>query len=399
MSTTESFSWGAESLSRGAPEPHTRTDPRRPSLLGARMAATIIDGLVLIVPVFAVAWLLSLAFPHHGFFFSKSTAPGANPGSTTTHYKLPLPGWLVVSAVSLSYFFLGEAIKGQTIGKRAMRLRVRSASGGHAGINAISARTVLRLIDALPFLYLIGALVALLSGSRRRRIGDWFGGTVVVHDSDGANDPPRPPCRRVAIYPLGWLAAVLVATFALGLGRAAGEDEAAIALVQSYVKAREHGNASLACSMLTREQQRELAALQSSDYANATPGLCPAYILGTDSSSHLLNPALAEVAAAPLTSQYMALGAVVVRSQYPPMELIAVSEAGQLKLDMRGVERLAFLKQCAATGQLGASVCACTFAWIRAQEMVPERGVTAAIIRAIVQDRARCQRNPTALPD
>jgi uncharacterized RDD family membrane protein YckC len=362
------------------------------------MAAVIIDGLVLIIPVFAVAWVLSLAFPHHGFFFSKSAAFAPTPGSTTTHYKLASPGLLVVSVLSLSYFYLCEALRGQTIGKRAMGLRVRSASGGPPGINAISARTVLRIIDALPFFYLVGALVALLSGPRRRRIGDWAGGTVVVHDLDAAEDPPKRGWG-VAAYPVGWLFAVLFAVFALGLGRAVGEGEAAIALVQSYVKAREQGNASLACSLLTHEQQRELAALQSNNYANATRGLCPAYILGNDPSSHLLNPQLAEAATAPLATEYTPLGAVVVRLQYPPRELIAVHEDGQLKLDMRGVERLGFLRECSAAGRLSPSECDCTFAWMRVQEMVPERGINAVILRAIVQDRMRCQANPTALPD
>jgi uncharacterized RDD family membrane protein YckC len=191
------------------------------------MAALIIDGLVLVVPVFAVAWMLSVAFPYHGFFFSKSGVSVSGTGATTSDYKLGLPGFLVVSALSLSYFFLFEALRGQTIGKRAMGLRVRSASGGRAGLNAISARTVLRLVDALPFFYLVGTLVALLSGSRRRRIGDWAGGTVVLRGDPVTDGLPRRASWRVAFYPAVWLFAVLFATFALGLGDAAGEREQA----------------------------------------------------------------------------------------------------------------------------------------------------------------------------
>jgi uncharacterized RDD family membrane protein YckC len=359
------------------------------------MAAVIIDGLVLLVPVFAIAWILSLLFPHHGFFFSKGAV--ATTGSATIGYTLGLPGLLVVAALSLSYFYLGESVRGKTVGKHAMRLHVRSASGGQAGINAISARTVLRLIDALPFFYLVGALVAILTGSRRRRIGDWIGGTVVEHEGEAAEASPHRVGWQVAIYPIGWLTAVLVAVFALGLGNAAGQQEAAIGLVHSYVAAREHGDASLACAMLTREQQRELVSLQSNDRANATASLCPAYVLRNDPSSHLLNPTLPEVASAPLASRYVSLGAVVVRSENPPMELIAVPEKGELKLDMRGVERLGFLRECTATGALNSSVCDCIFAWMRAQEAVPERGVDSTILRAIREDRLRCQSN-AALP-
>ncbi len=86
------------------------------------------------------------------------------------------------------------------------------------------------------------------------------------------------------------------------------------------------------------------------------------------------------------------------RSTEPPMELIAVRENGQLKLDMRGAEKLGFLRQCNAAGSLSAAGCRCTFAWMRAQEMVPEPNVTPTILRAVAQDSSRCRRSPDALP-
>jgi uncharacterized RDD family membrane protein YckC len=231
MSTNDAFSWGADTHSRidSGHQDRVERASRRTSLLGARLAAVIIDGLVLLVPVLAVAWALSLAFPHHGFFFSKDAVSVSSSGARTANYHLALPGFLVISAVSLSYFFLYEALRGQTIGKRAMRLRVCSASGGRAGLNSISARTVLRLIDALPFLYLLGTLVALFSGSRRRRIGDWAAGTVVVHEEDAPGNVSRRLSLRVALYPALWVLAVLFSIFALGLGKAAGQREQAFA--------------------------------------------------------------------------------------------------------------------------------------------------------------------------
>lgn len=82
------------------------------------------------MPLFAIDLALSLVFPHRGFFFSGAT--------------MRAPGWLVFGVLSLSYFFVCEARSGQTIGKRRRGRRVRSASGGRAGINAVSARNVLR---------------------------------------------------------------------------------------------------------------------------------------------------------------------------------------------------------------------------------------------------------------
>jgi uncharacterized RDD family membrane protein YckC len=398
MSTTESsFSWGAETFGRGDRAPgRTRNSTPRQSLLGARMAALIIDGIVLIVPLLAIAFLLSLAFPHHGFFLAKSgtstaTTVSGSSNATRYTYTLPLPGVLLVTALSLSYFFLCEALRGQTVGKRAMGLRVRSASGGPAGLNATSARTVLRLIDGIGF-YLVGTLVALVTGARRRRIGDWAGGTVVVRDDGVMDHRPHWAPWRAALFPAMWLLAVLLAVFALGLGTAVGEREQAVALVRSYAKAREQGEAELACSMLTGAQQREVVAIESSDYPDARASSCPASILRDEPDSHLLNPALGQMSASALSTAYSPLGAVVVYSpRYPTLHLIAVVEGGQLKLDMRGLEKLEFVGSCSALGRVSPSVCSCTFDLARAQDALPEGSLTRLEIETLAADEARCQ--------
>lgn len=385
MSTSESsFSWGADTFARGSRLRKRRTS-RDQSLLGARMAALMIDGLVLIAPLLAIDFALAQAFPHHGFGISTRQA------SSGAGYTLGLPGLLIVSAVSLAYFFLCEALYGRTLGKRAMGLHVRSAAGGSASLNAVSARTVLRLIDGLAF-YLVGAMVAILSGSRRRRIGDLLGGTVVVREEDIAGDPPRSAPFRAFAYPTIWLVAVLLAVFALGLGKAAGVDEEAVALTHSYVDAREQGNAALACSMLSREQQRELVALQSHSYSRARASRCPVYILKTNSHSHLLNPSLPTMLTAPVRPTYSSLGAVLVRSTaYPSMVLVAVLEGSQLKLDMRGFQKVGFMKGCTSTGRLTEATCGCAFTLLRSQGLVPEAQLTSREVRALRMDEVRCR--------
>src|SRR3954453_3636632 len=69
---------------------------------------------------------------------------------------------------TLAYFFLCEALWGQTLGKRAMGLRVLMRDGRPATASAVSARTLLRLIDDGP----IGLVVMVASGRRRQRLGD-----------------------------------------------------------------------------------------------------------------------------------------------------------------------------------------------------------------------------------
>ena len=387
MSTTDpSFTWGADTAGRlERTRRRSRGTTRTRGILRLRMEAIIIDGLLTLVPILAITYLFSLAFPHDGFFIVKSSSGRAG-------LTMGTPGLLMTTALSLGYFFGTEALFGRTIGKRKVGLRVRSASGGPAGLNAISARTVLRLLDGLGF-YLLGALVCLLTGSRRRRIGDWAGGTVVVRDDGSLGRPTRRAWWRVVAYPTMWLAAVLVGVFALGLGTAAGESEGALALVQSYLKARQQGNAHLACSMLTRAQQQELVALQGGGYAGASASRCPAYILSSVRDSHLLNPALSELAGLPLATSYSPLGAVVVYSpELRGLELTVVSEDGHLKLDVRGLERLEFIRACSSTSLKSSTECTCIFDSARAQGSLPDGPPTARVVSALRNDAARCRR-------
>ncbi|MBA3808495.1 MAG: RDD family protein [Solirubrobacterales bacterium] len=389
MSAEESsFSWGADTFARsGARVPRSR-DSGHSSLMGARMAAVLIDGVVVLVPALAIAYLLSLAFPHHGLFISDSgAAPRSSPG---VHFVLPAPALLLITALSLGYFFVCEAVWEQTLGKRVMHLRVRSAAGAAAGLNAISARTVLRLIDGLGF-YLVGFLIALLTG---RRLGDWAGRTVVVRDED-AFSAPRREAWRVALYPASWLVAVLVAVFALGMGAAVGESEQAIALVRGYVAAREGGDAVLACSMLTKAQQQELVAIEGGSYAEAAASRCPEYILRSDPASHLLNPGLAALGDSTLRARYSPLGALAVYSpQDPGLELIAIPENGRMRLDMRGFEKVEFVSGCTNAGRLTAGECACTFDTARAEAPFPDRGLTSGDRSLLLEDALACRRRP-----
>ena len=126
--------------------------------------------------------------------------------------------WLVFIALQLGYFHLCESLSGQTIGKHLFDLRVvRKADAGPASAAAISGRTVLRLLDALPFAYLIGLATMLLSGQRRQRLGDLAAGTVVTR----ASARPYTPARRSALqagYPGIWLAAAVAVVLIVGHG-------------------------------------------------------------------------------------------------------------------------------------------------------------------------------------
>ena len=84
-------------------------------------------------------------------------------------------------AVSIGYGVFTEwAWRGQTLGKRIMRLRVMDAQGLRLQFNQILMRNLLRFADLLPGCYLVGG-VAMFVSRRAQRLGDLAANTVVVH--------------------------------------------------------------------------------------------------------------------------------------------------------------------------------------------------------------------------
>ncbi len=94
--------------------------------------------------------------------------------------------------LTFAYFFGTELAWAQTLGKRVMKIRVVREDGGklHAGPAAI--RNLVRFIDALPVLYVVGGIAVFATGQRRARLGDLAAKTKVVAD----DAPPPPPSER-----------------------------------------------------------------------------------------------------------------------------------------------------------------------------------------------------------
>ncbi len=69
--------------------------------------------------------------------------------------------------------------RGQSLGKRLLRLRVIDASGLKLQFSQIVIRNLLRPVDLLPIAYLLGGLVS-FSSRRGQRLGDLAANTVVI---------------------------------------------------------------------------------------------------------------------------------------------------------------------------------------------------------------------------
>ncbi len=75
--------------------------------------------------------------------------------------------------------FLEWFWRGQTIGKRIMKLRVIDERGLSLSLNQVVMRNLFRVLDSLPMFYMVGGIACLVS-SRVQRLGDMAAGTLVV---------------------------------------------------------------------------------------------------------------------------------------------------------------------------------------------------------------------------
>jgi uncharacterized RDD family membrane protein YckC len=127
--------------------------------VGRRFVAIFIDGLI------ALVW----TYP----FLDIQRSPG--------YFRAELNGFpfLAVFVIWLAYFTVMEGLFGATVGKFATGIRVRRPDGRPIDFGASLKRNLARIIDSLPFLYLVGAILVWTS-PMRQRLGDRWASTVVV---------------------------------------------------------------------------------------------------------------------------------------------------------------------------------------------------------------------------
>lgn len=146
--------------------------------VGSRFVAVLIDHLIQLAP-YVLILIFALIF---GSSLASSGASRSVDGMDT------LTKWIIAFFVFLNflwfwgYFSLFEAYwKGQTPGKRIMKLRVIKDSGRQITLFEAMARNLIRFVDYLPGMYLAG-VVTMVCNRANKRLGDLAAGTLVVHE-------------------------------------------------------------------------------------------------------------------------------------------------------------------------------------------------------------------------
>lgn len=141
-----------------------------------RFLAYLLDLIICYAVFFALALLVMLAFVGAGGISD------AADGAAGTGIGLLL---VVLFAIQWLYFAVLETWHGRTPGKRALGLRVVTATGRPIGFRAAALRNVMRAADALPLTYSggllsIAGLVSMSTTRRFQRLGDLVAGTIVI---------------------------------------------------------------------------------------------------------------------------------------------------------------------------------------------------------------------------
>lgn len=132
------------------------------NVTGRRIGAALVDVVIFIPVYFVFSWLSGGLETGDGGFQANVTG---------------IPFVLYLLAY-LAYFAVFEKIYGGTPGKLLTSLRVVSADGQPLTWTQAIVRTVLRLVDGLPVLYLLG-FILVAATANHQRLGDMAARTVV----------------------------------------------------------------------------------------------------------------------------------------------------------------------------------------------------------------------------
>ncbi len=154
--------------------------PARPSRLSIETPEGVVFSFELATPVTrALALAVDSAAIMAGGMLVRQIAQIFSKVNLDIASALSVVGYFAISVVYA--IVLEWRWRGQTIGKRLLGLRVIDVHGLRLQLPQIALRNLLRVVDMLPFFYMVGGLVAVFSRNAQR-LGDMAANTIVTRE-------------------------------------------------------------------------------------------------------------------------------------------------------------------------------------------------------------------------
>jgi uncharacterized RDD family membrane protein YckC len=155
----------------GVPPPTGYAPPTALADLGSRIIAGLIDYIIIGIIAAVLFFLLLIPVFMRGPMYG-GMMPGIAWGWYGGMFGIQFVLWLI-------YFTYFEGTSGQTIGKKVAHIKVVRMDGSKCDFGAALIRNILRIIDSLPFVYIIG-IILIATTQKKQRLGDMLGKTIVV---------------------------------------------------------------------------------------------------------------------------------------------------------------------------------------------------------------------------
>lgn len=130
--------------------------------LGKRFVALLLDSLILQAVNYGIALVTGNA--------------------TGLGYSFEGPLALLIFIINFGYGIVLEKVQGATLGKQVVGIKVVKETGSPLDWTAAIVRNILRIVDFLPFFYIVG-IILISSSPAKQRLGDRVAKTVVIENS------------------------------------------------------------------------------------------------------------------------------------------------------------------------------------------------------------------------
>ncbi len=131
-----------------------------------------------------IAWALDFLFLSVFFFPATYLYSGKWMMGPEEHlWGISDPICLVFLFIIFAYLIIMEAYVGWTVGKRILGMRVVDGSGNKIGFSKSIIRNLLRFVDGLPALSILG-IILIATSLRGQRFGDRIAKTYVIRHQE-----------------------------------------------------------------------------------------------------------------------------------------------------------------------------------------------------------------------